>query len=292
MTVFLGDSGQILLERKGSDQAYVSLVNPSDVRDDVNRFSVDFAHEQFITGDRIEITTSDGKDITWIDHPDVDNSFTRYGHIDEAGGIRLYDSFSDAIAGEKQNSIQLKQPPTDQEVVIRVVSGEAERCLAEVASFQITTTRETVDITNLGAYYRKQFESGLIQGQGQIECMWRNPGAVCSGADDEDCELDFSGYLARLCLRLVHGAAFHGYFYIYSDADNSNRSVWYESDTCLITNVAVNVSPSQRILTTINFVTSGPITLREGYIPYFLAQESDGLVLQENRGRIELDNPD
>ena len=57
-------------------------------------------------------------------------------------------------------------------------------------------------------------------------------------------------------------------------------------------NPAINVSPSQRILTTINFVTSGPITLREGYIPYFLAQEDDNLILQENKGRIELDNPD
>ena len=177
-------------------------------------------------------------------------------------------------------------------MVVKVVNGDDERCLAEIASFQITTTRETVDTTNLGAYYRKQFESGLIQGQGQIECMWRNPGALCSGADDEDCDLEFSGYLARLCLRLVHGAAFHGYFYIYASADNSDRSVWYESATCLITNVAINVSPSQRILTTINFVTSGPITLREGYIPYFLAQEDDNLILQENKGRIELDNPD
>ena len=33
-------------------------------------------------------------------------------------------------------------------------------------------------------------------------------------------ELEFSSYLARLCIRLVHGAAFHGWFYIYADDSN------------------------------------------------------------------------
>ena len=52
MTVFLGDSGRIMLNRKGSDQIMYATMNPSDVRDDVNRFSIDFAHEQVLTGDR------------------------------------------------------------------------------------------------------------------------------------------------------------------------------------------------------------------------------------------------
>ena len=86
---FLGNEGRILLSRKGSDQAFISLVDASDVRTDVNRFSVDFGHEQFITGDRVELKTLDGSDLNWVDDPAADDSFTRFVHVDAAGRMRL-----------------------------------------------------------------------------------------------------------------------------------------------------------------------------------------------------------
>ena len=201
-----------------------------------------------------------------IDYPDVDDSFTRFIHVDEAGGIRLYDTFA-AVRGDRAGSIPLIKPADPQRVSIKIVNGEEERCLAEVTAYQITTSRETIDTTNLGAYYRKQYESGLIQGQGQIECLWRKSGADCADPDIEFYEAEFSSYLARLCIRLFHGAEYHGWFYIYANDSNNERSVWYESETCIVTNVAVTVTPDQLIRTTIDFVTSGPIALREGYIP-------------------------
>ena len=295
MTVFLGEAGRILLRRKGSEQFQYTLVNAADIRDDVNRFSVDYAHESLITGDRLEIRTIGGEDLTWIDHPDVDDSFTRFIHVDEAGGIRLYDTFSASIRGEPGGSIPLIKPPAAQEVSIKIVNGDEERCLAEVTAYQITTSRETIDTTNLGAHYRKQYESGLIQGQGQIECLWRQPGVDCADPDFAYSDAEFSSYLARLCIRLVHGAAFHGWFYIYADVNNEQRSVWYESETCIVTNVAVTVSPTELVRTTIDFVTSGPIALREGYIPSFLElEESEFNITQEGdpSGRIELENAD
>jgi len=295
MTVFIGDSGRVLLRRKGSDQLMHTEVNPSDVRVDVNRFSVDFAHEQLITGDRLEIRTIGGEDLTWIDHSDVDESFTRFINVDAAGGIRLYDSFSDAVGDNKSNAISLIKPSQAQPVSIKVVEGGENRCLAEVRSYSITTSRETIDTTNLGAHYRKQYESGLIQGQGQIECLWHNPyDGNCDETIESDSEVEFSSYLAKLCIRLVHGAAFHGQFYIYTSGAEDEKSVWYESETCIVTNVAVTVAPDQVIQTSIDFVTSGPITLQEGYLSKYLQQENGFYVLQEDAfgGRIELDNPD
>ena len=176
MTVFLGERGRILLSRKGSDRAFISLVDASDVRVDAKRFSVDFAHEQFITGDSVEITTVNGNDLNWIDHSDADASFTRFVHVDEAGGIRLHNSFADAIRGDKENAIALKTPAASQETAFRVVESDDNRCLARVSNYQITTSRETIDLTSLGAKYRRQYESGLINGQGQIECFWDRPG--------------------------------------------------------------------------------------------------------------------
>ena len=296
MTVFLGDTGRVMLTRKAAAQKFITRVNPSDVRVDVNRFSVDFAHEQIITGDRLEVKTTGGEDLNWIDDTAADNSFTRYVHVDEAGGIRFYDTFTASIRGEKAGSIDLKRPSSTQEVRVRIVNGDDARCLAEVSSYQITTSRETIDTTHLGAHYRKQYEAGLIQGQGSIECLWRKPAeSNCDlfegGVDD----VEFSSYLARLCIRLVHGAAFHGYFYIYADEDLRSRSVWYEAETCIVTNVALTVSPTQVVRTTIDFVTSGPIALREGYIPAVLElEQSDFDIKLEQRpgGNIELENPD
>jgi len=293
MTVFLGERGRILLSRKGSDTAYITVVNAADVRDNVNRFSVDFAHEQFITGDQLEITTTSGNDLTWIDDPSADSSFTRFAHIDEAGGIRLYNEFSQAIVGSPDNAIPLIKPAADQEVAIRVVDSEQERCLAEVTGYQITTSRETIDTTHLGAHYRKQYESGLIQGQGTIDCFWALPGSDCNEDSYDLDRVEFSSYLAKLCIRLVHGAAFHGWFYVYANDSKETRSVWYESKTCIVTNVAVTATPSEIVKATIEFVTSGPITLKEGYLPSFLQQEqSEDYILTESGGRIELTNPD
>ena len=119
----------------------------------------------------LEVNTVGGEDLNWIDHPDVDRSFTRYAHVDEAGGIRLYDTFAQAIRGLPGNAIELIKPPVNQRVFFKIVSGDEERCLAEVTNYQITTTRETIDTTNLGAHYRKQYEAGLIQGQGRIELL-------------------------------------------------------------------------------------------------------------------------
>ena len=172
----LSDTGRILLDRKAAEERFLTVVNASDVRADVNRFSVDFAHEQIITGDALEIRTTGGEDLNWIDDPTADSAFTRYAHVDESGGIRLYDTFSDAIRGQSSGAIDLKTPTANQEVTIQVVGGGDSRCLAEVTSYQITTNRETIDTTHLGAHYRKQYEAGLIQGQGSIDCLWRHPG--------------------------------------------------------------------------------------------------------------------
>jgi hypothetical protein len=295
MTVFLGNQGRILLSRKGSDQAFISLVDASDISLLPNRFSVDFAHEQFITGDRLELRTTDGSDLNWIDHVDVDDSFTRYVHVDAAGGMRLYNTFSDSVRGNKSNSIPLKIPSESQETSFRVVDGNDDRCLAQITSYQITTSRETIDTTNLGAQFRRQYESGLIDGQGQIECFWDKPDDCACGEGDDLYAGEFSAYLARLCLRLVHGAAFHGLFYIYAEDSGRERSVWYESETCIVTNVAVSVSPDQLVSTTIDFVTSGPITLQEGIIPQFVELEQDEFVIElegATAGRMQLENTD
>ena len=294
MAIFLGDKGRVLLRRNGSQQSIFVEISDADVVAGVNRFSVRYANGQFITGDRIEVKTTDGSDLNWIDDPSADDSFTRYAHVDAAGGIRFYNTFSEAIRSDPANAVQLISPPVPQNISIQVLSDDTDRCLAQVTSYEITTSRETIDTTNLGAFYRKQYESGLIQGQGRIECFWDRAGDFdCDGNDPDTTE--FSSYLARLCLRLVHGADFFGQFYVYQGDATGERSVWYESESCIITNVAISVDPDQIVSSTIDFVTSGPIALIEGELGGLLEQEqsSFGFELEQpTGGRINLENTD
>ena len=292
MTVFLGNNGRITLRRTPTAEAYRTVVNDADVTPSVNRFSVDFAHEQLITGDYLEIKTVGGEDITWIDDSTADSAFSRYCHIDEAGGIRLYNTFQDALEADSSKAIKLQLPGAPQECTIKVGGAPDARCLAQVTKYQITTSRNTIDTTHLGAHYRKQYEAGLIQGQGQIECLWEDQRDCDVGPDNRE----FSGYLARLCIRLVHGASFEGQFYVYADETLRERSVWYESQACVVTNVAIAVETGQLIRSTIDFVTNGPIALREGFIPAVLELEESefdiALEGDDSDGNIALEDPD
>ena len=164
------------------------------------------------------------------------------------------------------------------------------RCLARIKDFEITTSRETVDTTLLGAEFRQQYEAGLISGQGSMNAFWEHAYALCD-ADYRSNAPEFPVYLAQLVVRIQQGADFTGRFFIYHDADSNdglNNSVWYEAD-CVVTNVAVTVAATQTIDTRIEFVTSGPVLLKMGRPPAYLLQEDGDLLLQEDGSRIFLE---
>ena len=118
-----------------------------------------------------------------------------------------------------------------------------ERCVANVRNFSITTSRENIDTTCLNQHFRNNYENGLIAGQGTLNCLWSYE-ADCADAIDTD-EIEFAEYLARLCIRVVQGASFEGFFYLYYGGNGTfaEDSTWYQCDDCIITNVAVSVEP-------------------------------------------------
>ena len=90
------------------------------------------------------------------------------------GGIRLYDDLASAIAGGIENAVVLGEftGKTKQLVSVRRDSQSSRNTLAHVTSFEITTTRENIDTTCLSNRYRQEYEDGLIQGQGTLNCQW------------------------------------------------------------------------------------------------------------------------
>ena len=286
MSVYFGSTGFIELKRDSLNSDIETTIDPEDVNVTRKRFSVEKVLGSLITGDQIEIQTTDGSNLELVSNhafPDV----RKYLHIDDVGGIRLYETFAASLAGEVTDAVSLVAPSVKKSILIRTRNNRF-RPLAKVTEFEITTSRETIDITNLNDEFRKQYENGLISGQGTIQTIWQH--RVFQNDTRDFGSPDFPVYLSQLLVRMQQGADFEGRFYIYHDSTQSTNSVWYQS-MCVVTNVAVNVPATGLVEARIEFVTNDEIRLHNGVPPSFLLQESSDKILQEDGEGILLEDP-
>jgi hypothetical protein len=293
MAVYLGDSGYIELEREGLNTSLSSILDPGDVNVAQRRFSFDFDSGALITGDEIDIATTDGSTLELVDgHVFPDGRW--FCHIDQAGGIRLYNNFADSINGERDQALPLVLPTRDIPIVVRTRNNEY-RCIAQVSSYQMTTSRDSVDITSLGDEFRAGYANGLISGQGSLSCFWDYTASVCEGRDPDSVEMPH--YLAQLVLRTQQGCGFLGRFFLKGEGrtaiNRTNQSstddtLWWDA-RCLVTNVATNFSADDIVTSTVEFVTTGPVRLKLGRLPSYLLQENSDSVLLESGAKLELE---
>ena len=286
MSIYFGSTGFIELKRDALNSDIASSLNPADVNTTKKRFSVENVVGSLITGDQIEIDTVDKSNLELLsghNFPDL----RKYIHIDDMGGIKLYDTFAAALAGEVADALTLTAPSSTKDILIRTRNTRF-RPLAKITEFEITTTRDTVDVTNLGEEFRRQYENGLISGQGTIQTIWQHRNFQNDTTDFASPE--FPVYLSQLLVRMQQGADFEGRFYVYYDPSQSSNSVWYQS-MCVVTNVAVSVPASGLVEARIEFVTNGEIRLHNGVPPSFLLLESSDKILQEDGDGILLEDP-
>lgn len=292
MGVYLGTVGQVEIRREAGEQLLVTRLDPEDVNVTRKRFSVDFALSSLITGDYVSITTLDGSPLKLVSgHQDDALNYypdwSGYVHVDDVGGLRLYNTFALALTGGSTNALTLVQPDSAVDVSFKTDDPKF-NLLGQIRNFELTTSRDQVNTDVLGTEFHSYFEAGLISGQGTLSCHWehtRTNGQFHSASDSE-----FSSYLARLLLRLKQGAAFEGRFYIYSGV-NGGDPIYYQAE-CLVTSFAVTVQVDQVIETRIEFVATGPISLRQGFTPDALLQEDGNKILQEDGNTILLDDPE
>ena len=285
MSIYFGSTGFIELKRDALNSALGTSLDPADVNTTKKRFSVDNVSGSLITGDQVEIETVDGSNLELLsghNFPDL----RKYIHIDDMGGIRLYDTFSSALAGEVSDALTLTAPSSTKTILIRTRNSRF-RPLAKITEFEITTTRDTVDVTNLGEEFRQQYENGLISGQGTIQTIWQHRNFQ---NDTTFPSPEFPVYLSQLLVRMQQGADFEGRFYVYHDPGQSTNSVWYQS-MCVVTNVAINVPAGGLVEARIEFITNGEIRLHNGVPPSFLLLESSDKILQEDGDGILLEDP-
>tara|TARA_R100001480_G_scaffold43129_1_gene56028 strand:+ start:4584 stop:5444 length:861 start_codon:yes stop_codon:yes gene_type:complete len=286
MAIYFGSTGFIELKRDALNSDLATSLDPADVNTTKKRFSVDNAAGSLITGDQIEIETVDKTNLELLSEhsfPDL----RKYIHIDDMGGIKLYDTFAAALAGEVSGALTLTAPSSKKDILIRTRNTRF-RPLAKITEFEITTTRDTVDVTNLGEEFRQQYENGLISGQGTIQTIWQHRNFQLDTEDFSSPE--FPVYLSQLLVRMQQGSDFEGRFYVYHDPSQSTNSVWYQSN-CVVTNVAVSVPAVGIVEARIEFVTNGEIRLHNGVPPSFLLLESSDKILQEDGDGILLEDP-
>lgn len=284
MTIYFGDTGAIELRRDAVTGAATTILDPADVNVDRRRFGLDDQDiSPLVTGDQVDIKTTDGTTLELV-AGHVFPDWRGYVHVDQLGGIRLYDTFEKAVTGGYDAALPLIAPTASKEIVISTRNA-AFRCLARIRDYEFTSQREQIQTTTLGDEFVQQYEAGLISGQGRLQCLWEHQAALCSA--DAGSNAEFPAYLAYLVTRVKQGAAFVGRFVIYQGSD-SERAVWYEAD-CIATSCTVTVPAGGVVESGIQFVTTGEFRLHTGYPQSFLLQEDGAFVLQEDgTSRLEL----
>ena len=276
MSVYLGTHGEIELQRQFDGGELRSTINPSDVNATAKRFSFDFEHGQLISGDQIEITSTDGTALDFIDSY-TKTSVKKFIHVDELDGIRLYDSFANAVNGGTANATALATPGNDLPIRVRVENAKY-LVLAQVNGFELNTERETVDTTALSDEFRSRI-STLMSGSGRMSCFWEYTGNTSQ---------ELPNYLVELSLRTRVGSQFKARFYIkrtdYNPggvAANNNDEIFYEF-TGVLTGCAVQFAPDNTVQIQADFISTGTIQLRMNLeVPSKLLQEDDSELITE-----------
>ena len=115
MTYFLGNAGSVRL-RRGTDDilTYIDAsILPDDLNLSLNRVGVDEAGDSLLTGDRIDIETSDARGIDFIPATNwstgqTEDSFSAFVNVNAAGGLRLYPTFESAVNNVRSDEIALE----------------------------------------------------------------------------------------------------------------------------------------------------------------------------------------
>tara|TARA_R100000458_G_scaffold2029_1_gene1715 strand:- start:1233 stop:2132 length:900 start_codon:yes stop_codon:yes gene_type:complete len=298
MSVYLGNRGLIQLKRMGqadSSGPLSTTVTANDVMADkklilLDRLSTDEKPTEFITGDRIELTsTNDTTNLTFIDSYSK-KSWEGFIHVDEMGNARLYDTFAKAITGDTSNAVALNASYSTSIAVTIAITSTDPRTLGQVTSYEVNTNRDTVDVTSLSDEFRQQY-STLISGSGRITTFWDYIDTKNSGNDES------SQYLHQLILRTQIGCAFGAHFYLKVDGYNpsggatTSGDVVYYDVVGVLTGTAIAFDIANAVKMTADFVLTGPIKLKVMTTAEYklLTEGSDIFVTDDTSAKILLD---
>ncbi len=279
MTFFLGSQGNVRL-RRGAGVALGSIpetIGLDDISTVLNRIGTANGIDNFFTGDRVDIETTDARKLLFIPVSNwssgvVEDTFSAYVNVNAAGGLRLFLTFADAVNNNRENEIALQAFTGNSVAVNIVVRDVGSNILGDVTGYEFNASREQVDTTALSDKFKNQYNAGLISGSGRIECIFNNA---------TDGTKETSLLMLQLIQRLDLGCAFDLFLYLVDKELNpAEQSIFY-SLTAVVTNSGVSVDLDDAIRCTLDFVTTGELKLVVGTLAEYLLKEDDDRIRQE-----------
>ena len=281
MAFFLGAHGVVAF-RRGSQRNISTIrssIGPDDISTNLNRVGFEGSLDNFITGDRIDIVTSDSRGLQFIPSSNwssnqTEDTFSAFINVNSAGGLRLYPNFSAAVNDDRSQEIALQNftaPPLA--VTVELLDSGANH-LGNVTSFELNATREAIDVTSLSDFYRNQYNAGLLSGNGRMECLFDY---TTNG------KIEPPLAVMQTIQRLDIGCSFDAYFFLTDKDLAPNVKTIFYTTTAVITEVGISVSNDSVINATINFITTGEIRLTFGRVDdYILKEDADRIQVEQS----------
>jgi hypothetical protein len=279
MAVFLGATGNIRLKR-GSQaglSTFEGQITPDDVTVSLNRVGLSRSGDNLVTGDRVEIATTDPRGLVCFALSNwgsavVEDTITAYVNVNAVGGLRLFDTFNEAVNNNRSAEYTVTAFAGAPLPVTITLRDSVSRVLGNVTSYELNTTRDQVDTTSLSDKFKTQFAAGLISGSGRINCLFDYKSTGIK---------EVPLMLMQTLQRVDIGSSCDLALYIVDRAlDSTETSVYYEFEA-VITASGVSVDTEAAISCTLDFVTTGEIKLLVG--------EPTGYILKEDEDRIYLE---
>jgi hypothetical protein len=280
MSYFLGAAGNIRL-RRSAETAYSSTVTVDDVNTSLNRFSFDGSLENLITGDSLDISTTDPRGLafftpaTWPNGL-TQNRLTTSVNVNAAGGLRCFREFSAAVNNDRTTEFALQSfvgGPIPIDVRIRDASLNT---LGDITGYTFSTDRDTLEVTALSDKFKKMHSAGMISGSGTIDCLFSSE---TTGIKETPL------LMLQLINRVDIGSQFDcALKLVDGDTYTEDKSVYYEF-SAIVTRAGVRVTATELIECAIDFVTTGDIRLVVGKpYGYVLKEDDDRIYLERDLG--------
>ena len=280
MTFYLGNYGNIRL-RRGTDPVLGSIssdVEPDDISLVLNRVGFENASENLLTGDRVDLTTTDSRGLVFIPASNwsinqIQDTFSCFVHVNEVGGLRLFPTFGDAVNNTRSNEITLQSfsgSPLNVKLTIRDIKYSLLGC---VSQFEFNASRDAIDVTSLSDKYKRQYDAGLLSGSGRIECAFNYE---TTGVEEAPL------LLLQIIQRLDIGCAFDLALYLTDKAVDPTLQNLFYLLTAVPTNTGISLRSGDIITCTIDFVTTGTTRLIFGVPSDYLLKEDDDRIRVED----------
>jgi len=279
MTFFLGTKGNVRLRRATSTiiGELADSIDSADVNTTLNRLSFDSAADNLLTGDRVDISTTDARGLLFFNVSNwssgvVENTISAYVNVNAAGGLRFFGTFESAINNTRANEYPLVAfvgAPVPITYQVRDVSSSV---LGNVIDYTFATDREAIDATSLSDKFRQLYSAGLLSGSGTINCAFDY---TTSGVTETPL------LMLQLIQRLDIGSEFDCGLYLTDKAVDAGVNNVFYTFQAMITKAGVEVRAGDIINCAIDFVATGEIRLQIGQLSEYILKEDDDRVKLE-----------